>query len=59
MWQATIIQRLRARMHPGGRPPSSKTDTLAFALDLITQSYNSIGTRNYDHFQYFTNEVAI
>lgn len=58
-WQATIIQKLRARMHPGGRAPSSKGDTLAFALDLISQSYNAIGTRQYDQFQNWTNDVAI
>lgn len=48
-----IIQRLRQRLCPG----RSKQDTVAFALDLITQSYNSITTRHYDQFQYLSNNI--
>lgn len=45
-------------MYPG-RPPSSKGETLAYALDLITQSYNSLTTKNYDLFQYYSNGVYV
>ncbi len=57
--KAVILQRLRARLLPGGRAPSSKVDTVAFALDLITQSYNSLTTLQYERYQNFTNGVAI
>ena len=56
--KAVIIQRLRQRMCTG-KSPSSKADTVAFALDLITQSYNSLTTKQYDNFQYYTNDVRI
>lgn len=48
-----IIQRLRQRLCPG----RSKADTVAFALDLIMQSYNSLTTRQYDNFQSMTNDI--
>jgi len=57
--KAVILQRLRARLLSGGRAPSSKVDTVAFALDLITQSYNSLTTLQYERYQNFTNGVAI
>jgi hypothetical protein len=53
--QVTIIQKLRARLLP--RTPMSKSETLAHALDLVTQSFHSITTRQYDNFQWYTNEV--
>jgi len=57
--KAVILQRLRARLLPGGRAPCSKVDTVAFALDLITQSYNSLTTLQYERYQNFTNGVAV
>jgi len=52
--QHVIIQRLRQRLCPG----RSKPDTVAFALDLITQSYNSLTTRQYDQFQLYTSQIC-
>jgi phosphatidylinositol 4-kinase len=57
--RSVILQRLRARLLPGGRLPVSKVDTVAFALDLITQSYNSITTLQYERYQNFTNGISI
>ena len=56
--QTTIIQRLKHRMHPPGRDPYRKSDTLALALDIVSQSYNSPSTRTYDTYQYLSQEIA-
>eukprot|EP00952_Eustigmatos_sp_NYUAD-ZCMA_P004730 20802-Eustigmatos_ZCMA.PRE.1 len=54
----TIVHRLRQRVQAGkGQAAVNKNDTLSFALDLITQSYNSLGTRQYDSFQYWQNDT--
>ena len=48
-----IIEKLRGRF----RTDLNKEDSVRHCLDLITQSYGHLGTRQYDTFQWFTNGI--
>ena len=51
---AAIVDKLRARL----RNDLNETDTVAYCLDLITQSYGSLGTKQYDTYQWYTNGIV-
>ena len=51
---AVIVDKLRARL----RNDLSVTDAVEHCLDLITQSYSSLGTKQYDTFQWYTNGIV-
>jgi len=50
---AAIIERLRTRL----RTDLDIKSTVDHCLELIIQSHNHMGTRNYDSFQYYTNGI--
>ena len=43
--------------HTTTRPELSKSDSIAFAIDLIRQSIGSNMTKQYDNFQWMTNGI--
>lgn len=51
---AAIVDRLRARF----RNELSIAESIDFCLDLITQSYSNLGTRQYDTFQWYSNGIV-
>jgi len=49
-----VVEKLRTRFCPD----LSKESAVAFALDLIKQSTQSFGTKQYDYFQYLSQGIA-
>lgn len=49
-----VVEKLRSRFCPD----LSKETAVAFALDLIKQSTQSFGTKQYDYFQYLSQGIA-
>ena len=52
--QAEVVQKMRARFCPD----LSNESAVAFAMDLIKQSTQSYGTKQYDFFQYLSQGIA-
>ncbi|CAN0415320.1 unnamed protein product, partial [Discosporangium mesarthrocarpum] len=48
-----VLNKLRMRL----MPHLDKSDTVAFCLDLIRESYNNYYQRQYDYFQWLTNGI--
>lgn len=39
-------------------PHLDKSETVAFCLDLIRESYNNYGQRQFDYYQWLTNGIV-
>jgi phosphatidylinositol 4-kinase len=48
-----VVERFRTRF----RQELKRDDTARFCMDLIVQSYNNYGARQYDYYQWYTNSI--